>query len=86
MQDDVARAAARSTVSRVLADKLPQGVMLQPSIDCVINNATAPQIYALASDTIGGPTQSSIEIVTQVVSKPETATCLATNGLPALLR
>ncbi|WP_349539196.1 hypothetical protein [Sagittula sp. NFXS13] len=85
-QDQIARSAARSTVNRVLLERLPAGIPLQPSIDCVINNASAPQIYALASDTLGGPTQSSVEIVTQVVSKPETTTCLATQGLPALLR
>ncbi|MGR3581141.1 MAG: hypothetical protein ACU0CV_15880 [Sagittula sp.] len=84
-QDAVAREAARSTVSRVVVNRFP-GVPVQPAIDCVIDNAEAAQIYALAADTVGGPTESSVQIVTQIVSKPETVTCLATKGLPALLR
>ncbi|MFW2543382.1 hypothetical protein ACN2XU_12125 [Primorskyibacter sp. 2E107] len=84
-QDQIAREAARSTVTRVVTDRFP-GVPVEPTINCVIDNATAVQIRALAIDTVGGPTQSSIEIVTQIVSKPEALTCLAAQGLPALLR
>ncbi|WP_240705241.1 hypothetical protein [Pacificoceanicola onchidii] len=83
-QDRIAREAARSTVTRVVTDRFP-GVPVEPTINCVIDNATAPQIRALALDTVGGVTESSIEIVTNIVSKPETLTCLAAEGLPALL-
>ncbi|KMK66360.1 hypothetical protein [Puniceibacterium sp. IMCC21224] len=84
-QDQIARNAARSSVSRVLAERFP-GVPLQPAADCVIDNANATQILALAADSVTGPSQNTVEIVTNIVSQPETLTCLAAEGLPALLR
>ena len=84
-QDEIARAAARSATSKVLAERLP-GVPLQPAVDCVIDNASAQQIYALAADSVAGPTESTVEIVTGILRQPETLTCLASQGLPALLR
>ena len=84
-QDQIAREAARSTVTRVVTNRFP-GVPVEPAINCVIDNANAYQIRSLALDTVGGPTESSVEIVTQIVSRRETLTCLAANGLPPLLR
>ncbi|MCR8548079.1 hypothetical protein M4578_09580 [Salipiger sp. P9] len=84
-QDQIAREAARSTVSKVVAERFP-GVPVQPAIDCVIDNASSTQIYALAADSITGPTESTVQIVSEIVSKPETLTCLAAEGLPALIR
>lgn len=84
-QDEIARDAARSAITPVIQDKFP-GVPVEPAVNCVIDNASATQIRALAVDTVAGPTASTVEIVTQIVSKPETLTCLAADGLPALLR
>ncbi len=83
-QDELARAAARSATSRVLVERLP-GVPVQPAVNCVINNATAAQIYALAADSVTGPTESTVEIVTGILRQPQTLRCLAEQGLPALL-
>ncbi|ANT59696.1 hypothetical protein AYJ57_04515 [Salipiger sp. CCB-MM3] len=84
-QDQIARQAAKSTVARVVADRYP-GVPVEPALDCVIDNASSTQIYALAADSVTGPTASTVEVVTDIVSKPETLTCLAAEGLPALVR
>ena len=84
-QDQLARDAARSAITPVVAERFP-GVPVGPAIDCIIDNASAPQIRALAADAVLGATQSTVEIVTDIVSKPETLTCLGTQGLPALLR
>lgn len=84
-QDRIARDAARSAITPVLVEQFP-GVPLEPTLDCVIDNASAVQIRALALDSLGGPTESTAQIVTDIVSKPETLTCLAAEGLPALLR
>lgn len=83
--DAVAREAARSAITPVVVERFP-GVPVEPALNCVIDNATGTQIRALAADSVLGPTQSTFEIVTDIVSKPETAHCLATNGLPALIR
>jgi hypothetical protein len=84
-QDEIARSAARSTTSKIVVEQFP-GVPVQPALDCIINNATATQIYALAADSVTGPTESTVQIVREIVSKPETLTCLAAEGLPALIR
>ncbi len=84
-QDEIARSAARSTTSKVLVQRLP-GVPLQPAVNCVIDNANAQQIYALAADSVTGPTESTFQVVTGILQKPETLRCLAAEGLPALLR
>ncbi|WP_343502792.1 hypothetical protein [Alloyangia pacifica] len=84
-QDQIARQAAKSTVARVVADKYP-GLPVEPALDCVIDNASSTQIYALAADSVTGPTASTVEVVSDIVSKPETLTCLAAEGLPALIR
>lgn len=84
-QDDLARSAARSTLTPIVTEKFP-GVPLQPTVDCLIDNANAQQIRALAADAVLGPTESTVQIATDIASKPETLRCLATNGLPALLR
>ncbi|MFP7674389.1 hypothetical protein ACG74X_13660 [Marivita sp. S0852] len=84
-QDQLAREAARAAITPVLAERFP-GVPLDPTLDCVIDNANSVQIRALALDSVTGPTENTIQIVSDIVSKPETLTCLAAEGLPALLR
>ncbi len=84
-QDQIARSAARSATTKVLAERLP-GVPLQPAVDCVIDNANSQQILALAADSVMGPTQNTVEIVTGILRQPQTLQCLGTQGLPALLR
>ena len=84
-RDDVAREAAKSAVRPVIADRFP-GVPLEPSVDCIIDNATSREILSLAADAVTGPTASTVEIVSRIASRPETITCLATEGLPAFLK
>ncbi len=84
MQDELARDAAKNAVRPVLQQRLP-GVPVEPATDCVIDNATGNEILALAADAVTGPTANTVEIVTDILSRPETLTCLATEGLPPLL-
>ena len=83
-QDELARDAAKKAVRPVLAERFP-GIPLEPATDCVIDNATASEILALAADAVTGPTASTVEIVFNVTSRPETIECLAKEGLPVLL-
>ena len=83
-QDELARDAAKNAVRPVIQERLP-GVPAEPATDCVIDNATASEILSLAADAVTGPTASTVEIVTRILSRPETLTCLATEGLPPLL-
>ncbi len=77
-QDQIARNAARSTVNRVVLERYPN-LPLEAAINCVIDNASADQIYSLAADSVTGPTAASAEIVAQVVQQPTTVRCLATD-------
>lgn len=83
-QDQIAQEAARSAITPVLQERFP-GVPVEPSVNCVIANATAKQIRGLATDAVVGPSESTVRIVSDIVSKPDTLTCLAAKGLPALL-
>ncbi len=83
-QDELARDAAKTAVRPVLEEQFP-GVPLEPATDCVIDNARANEILALAADAVTGPTASTIEIVSNILSRPGTLTCLAEEGLPILL-
>jgi len=84
-RDEVTRAAAKSAIRPVLADKLP-GVPAEPAADCVIDNANSSELLALASDSITGATASTVQTVSGILSRPGTLQCLATQGLPALLQ
>ena len=85
LQDQVARDAAKSVVRPVLADRFP-GVPLEPATDCIIDNATAGEILSLASDAAqGAPDAGTVETVLTIGARPETLSCLATEGLPVLL-
>lgn len=84
-RDDVTRAAAKSAIRPVLAERLP-GVPVEPASDCVIDNANSSELLALASDSLTGATASTVQTVTGILSRPGTLQCLATTGLPALLQ
>ena len=84
MQDELARDAAKTAVRPVLEDRFP-GIPLEPATDCVIEYATANEILSLAADAVTGTTANTVEIVSDILSRPATLTCLATEGLPILL-
>lgn len=84
MQDDLTRDAARTAVRPVLERNFP-GVPLDVATDCIIDNATSRELLSLAADAVTGPTANTAEIVSDVLSRPATLQCLATEGLPVLL-
>lgn len=80
IQDELARDAAKTAVRPVLEERFP-GVPLEPATDCIIDNASANEILSLAADAVTGPTASTVEIVGNIASRPETIECLLTDGL-----
>ncbi len=84
-QDDLTRQAAKNAIRPVLEQKFP-GVAAGPAADCVVDNASSQELLALAADAVTGPTASTGQIVSNIVSRPETLACLATQGLPVLLK
>lgn len=83
-QDNLTREAAGRVIKPVLANQFP-GVPLDAATDCVIDNATRDELLSMAADAVTGPTASTTQIVTTVLSRPATIQCLATSGLPELL-
>ena len=84
MQDELTRDAARAAVRPVLEQRFP-GVQVEFATDCVIDNASSGELLALAADAVTGPTANTVEIVSDVISRPATIECLAREGLPVLL-
>lgn len=83
-QEQLTRDAARQAIRPVLVARFP-GIPLESAADCIIDNASQNELFALASDSVTGATASTAEIVSNIVSRPPTIQCLATEGLPALL-
>ena len=83
-QDTLAQDAAKQAVRPILEERFP-GVPLEPATDCVIDNATAQEILVLAADAVTGPTASTVEVTTRILTRPETIRCLAEDGLPVIL-
>ena len=74
-KDEFARNAAKSAASKVLVERYP-GLPVEPAVNCVIDNANSTQILALATDSVTGPTESTVQIVSGILQKPETVQCL----------
>lgn len=81
---DISREAARQTVRPILAERFP-GVPLEPATDCVIDNAEASELFTLTKAAAIGVTPETTGTVTDILSRPETLQCLASDGLPVLL-
>lgn len=85
VRDDLTRDAARAAITPIVVQRFP-GIPVESALDCIINNADSRELLSLAADTVTGPTASTVQIVGNITSRPETLRCLATDGLPALLR
>ncbi|PZX18362.1 hypothetical protein LX81_00992 [Palleronia aestuarii] len=79
----VTRDAARSLVARVVVKQYP-AFPVEPATDCILANASAPEIRSLASNTVIGPTAATIQTVSVIAERVETMRCLAARDLPAL--
>ena len=75
-QEDIARDAAKQAIRPVLAQNPVPGVPLEPAADCVIENATTDELFALAADAVTGPTASTVEIVGRIAVRPDAQLCL----------
>ena len=84
--DDVARRSAKAAVSETLVTRFPSvpKAAVTPFTDCVIDNATAREIGEFAKDAVIGVSETTAALVTSVLQRPETQTCIARAGLAAL--
>lgn len=82
--DELARAQAKSVVNGVIESRLP-GVNATPVTDCIIDNATAPEILTIAGAAVTGMTPDTARLVLEISQRPDTVTCIASNGLGLLM-
>lgn len=81
---EVSRAAARSVVDQVVAQRFP-GVPLKPTTDCIIDNATGNEIVALATSAAAQDQEAAARTVLEIAQRPATVRCIASQDLPAIL-
>lgn len=81
--DNVARKAARSVVVPVVQQYLPAPAA-EGVATCIIDNASAQEINALARDVGVRAGTTTVQNVMTIASRPATVQCLQTSGLPLL--
>ncbi len=79
-QDMVARETAKSVINPILAQRFP-GVPLAPISNCVIDNATGPEIVTIASAAVTGVTPTTTQTTVRILQRPATIDCIARQGL-----
>ncbi|MEP5758006.1 MAG: succinate dehydrogenase [Litoreibacter sp.] len=80
LADRVARDQARNAINPVLADQFP-GVPLEPATNCVINEASASEIFRLAKAGTVGLEPEDTQLVIEIATRPDTVQCLVRDGL-----
>ncbi len=85
LADQVAREAARVAVARTVEARFP-GVPVALVTDCVIDNASVTEIGTVAVEAAtGGPGPRTAAVVTDVLLRPQTVSCLGAAALPLFL-
>ncbi|QYX56664.1 succinate dehydrogenase [Roseovarius sp. SCSIO 43702] len=81
--DAVARDRAKTVVNSVVAQRFP-GVNAAPVTDCIIDAASAAEILNIASASVTGVTQSTVEEVLAIASRREAVNCIAEQSITLL--
>ncbi|MEX0368245.1 MAG: succinate dehydrogenase [Ruegeria sp.] len=81
--DVIARERAKSVVNGVVADRFP-GLNAAPITDCIIDAASAGEIVQIAGASVTGVTQSTVQQVVEISSRPEAVQCIAENSIALL--
>ncbi len=84
LADQLARDQARKAVNPVLSERFP-GVPLEPASNCVINNASASEIFQLAKAGATTVSQTDVELIVQIATRRETIECLLKDGIAPFL-
>lgn len=74
MSDEAARAAARSVVTPIVSQQAPGPIGVAMS-DCIINNASAAELLALARAASSGVNADTVNLTSQILARPETVSC-----------
>ncbi|WP_237684710.1 hypothetical protein [Szabonella alba] len=83
MAEDMTRAAAKSVILPVVGQRLPETQAEQVTA-CVLDNATLPELQALARDVGTRAGTRTVAVVADVLRRPGTVQCVARLGLPGI--
>jgi len=78
--DVLARDAAKGVVNTVVQSRFP-GVNAAPYTDCIIDNATTPEIFVIAQAAVQGVTPATTDLVVEIAGRPDTIRCISNNAL-----
>ena len=67
----------------IVSDRFP-GVNSAPITDCIIDAASAGEIISIASATVTGVDQSTVNQVLEIAQRPEAVNCIAENSITLL--
>ena len=81
--DKVGRRAAETVVLPVVSRNLP-GPAAQAATACIVGNATAAEVQALARDIAVEAGTLTVQTIAAIAARPETLACLTAAGLPPL--
>ncbi len=81
--DVVARDRAKAVVNGIVSNRFP-GVNAAPITDCIIDAASAGEIISIASASVTGVTQSTVNDVLEIAQRPEAVQCIAENSITLL--
>jgi len=84
LADAVARDTARSVVTPIVERNLP-GTNAVGITNCIIDNASAPEILTIASAAVGGVTQNTVTTVLDIAKRPKSVECIAQVSLSGLI-
>ncbi|MCV3272208.1 hypothetical protein [Roseobacter sinensis] len=84
--DRAGRDTAKTILPEALALYFPQvpKALFTPFTNCVVDNADAAEVQALAADAITGVDQGTADTVRAVIARPETQNCLRAAAPAAL--
>lgn len=81
--DNAGRRLARSVVLPVIQAEMPTPVA-QKATDCIVQNADAAEVQALAKDIAVVAGSSTKATIRGIALRPEASGCFAANGVPPL--
>ncbi len=77
---DTVRQQAKIVVNGLVTERFP-GLNAAPITDCVIDNASVPEILTLGQAAIVGVTPETTQVFTSIATRPDTLTCIASGQL-----
>ena len=81
--DKAARTTAKAAVDEVLVTQfsfIPKN-QITPYSDCVVDSASSGEILSLTRDAIGQVSQSTLNTVQTILTRPQAIKCIAEAGL-----